>query len=57
MCHDAAGRTERVADYYQRFTHAARKTHGLRKLLGKAHQRLAEIHAGTAQARRPVSPS
>jgi tetratricopeptide (TPR) repeat protein len=43
VCHDAAGRAERAADCYQRFAHAACKTRGLRKLLGRAHQRLAEL--------------
>ncbi len=43
VCHDVSGRTERAVDCYQRFTHAARKTRGLRKLLGRAHQRLAEL--------------
>lgn len=43
VCHDAAGRTVRAAECYRRFTKAARTTRGLRKLVGRADRRLAEL--------------
>lgn len=49
VCHDAAGRTVRAAECYRRFTRAARTTRGLRKLVGRADRRLAELRATGAE--------
>ncbi|WP_225962904.1 zinc-ribbon domain containing protein [Actinomadura algeriensis] len=45
VCHEAAGRSERAADGYQRFVYEAhaRRTLSVRNLLRQAHRRLAEL--------------
>jgi putative zinc ribbon protein len=48
VCHDAAGRSERAAACYREFARAARTTRGLRKLVGRADQRIAELQAAGA---------
>ena len=49
VCHDVAGHTERAADCYRRFAHTAHRARSLRKLLGQAHRRLAELRAAAEE--------
>lgn len=45
VIHDAEGRTETAVACYREFAYAARKRRGLRKLVGRAHQRISDLAA------------